>query len=194
MAGFIEKDRIATGAKGIWRKDMAMTTIATIQGEDTALRKWYRTTTEAAAIFESRWTMAALRRVDGDLHRRLRLQSSLFDTAMVTGTAEEIETHGAALCRGYAAATQALEAAVEPDDAYVLGFDGKSGFRVAIGHRKAAARRVRGLYANAVWITPDEVAAVLANLKAFNPVAEIKRLFPGAEILEVRPSEEGNQQ
>jgi hypothetical protein len=39
-----------------------------------------------------------------------------------------------------------------------------------------------------VWITPDEVAAIVANLEAFKPIAAIKRLFPGAEILGVRPA------
>jgi hypothetical protein len=42
-----------------------------------------------------------------------------------------------------------------------------------------------------IWITPDEVAAVIANVEAFKPIA-IKRLFPGAEMLEVHPGEPAN--
>jgi hypothetical protein len=50
-----------------------------------------------------------------------------------------------------------------------------------------AAERVRELHgATVIWITPDEVAAIMANLEAFKPIATIKRLFPGAEILDVR--------
>ena len=43
--------------------------------------------------------------------------------------------------------------------------------------------------ATLVWITPDEVAAIVANLEAFKPIAAIKRMFPGAEILDVCPGE-----
>jgi len=49
--------------------------------------------------------------------------------------------------------------------------------------------RVRELY-GCVCITPDEVATILANLGAFKPIAAIKRLFPGAEILSVAGKEE----
>jgi hypothetical protein len=55
---------------------------------------------------------------------------------------------------------------------------------VAIGD-KAAAERVRELH-GCICITPDEVAMILANLAAFNPIVEIKRLFPGADVLDVR--------
>jgi hypothetical protein len=111
---------------------------------------------------------------------------------MVTGSAEEIEGHGAAMCRGYRKAVQVLERAGTLDDAYLLGQDPRSGFRVAIGEQKAAAGRVREL-ATVVWITPDEVATILANLEAFRPITAIKRLFPGAEILDVRAIEGDGQ-
>jgi hypothetical protein len=66
----------------------------------------------------------------------------------------------------------------------------RSGFRVAIGQQKAAAKRVRELHGDrVVWVTPDEVAAIVANLEAFKPIAAIKRLFPGAEIVNVFPGE-----
>jgi hypothetical protein len=145
---------------------------------------------EAALPFESRWTFAALKRADAGIHRRLMDQRGIFDRMLVIGTVEEIEIHGAALCRGYAVAIQTLERAAEPDDAYLLGQDMRTGFRVAIGQQKAAAQRVRELHGDKViWITPDEVAAVLANVEAFKPVTAIKRLFPGAEMLDVHPGE-----
>jgi hypothetical protein len=37
--------------------------------------------------------------------------------------------------------------------------------------------------------TPDEVAAILANLEALKPIVAIKQLFPGAEILDLHPGE-----
>jgi hypothetical protein len=173
-----------------------MTTLATIQREHAAIRKWQVAIAEAALPFDARWTLVALRRVDYGLHRRLLDQRDLFDQALVTGTAQDIEVHGAALCRGYAIAIQALERAAEPDNAYMLGQDVRSGFRVAIGQQKAAAQRVRDVHGDkVVWVTPDEVATIVANLEGFKPIALIKRLFPGAEILDVHPSKpaKGNE-
>jgi hypothetical protein len=165
-------------------------TAATVQREQAAIRRWQAAVAEAALPFESRWTLGALRRVDRDIHRRLFEQRALFDKALITGTPEEIELHGAALCRGYGVAIQTLERAAEPDDSYMLGMDGRTGFRVAIGQQKAAAQRVRELYGESVvWITPDEVAMIMANNEAFRPIAAIKQLFPGAEILHVHPGE-----
>ena len=167
-----------------------MTTIATIQREHAAIRKWQNAVAEAALPFEARWTLAALKRADADIYQRLQDQRSLFDHALVAGTAEDIQLHGAALCRGYAKAIQVLEVAAKPDDAYMLGQDMRSGFRVAIGRRQAVAQRVREVHGETVvWITPDEVATIVANLEAFAPIAAIKRLFPGAEMLEVHADE-----
>jgi hypothetical protein len=164
-------------------------TAITLQ-EHRAISRWQTAVAEAALPFESRWTLAALKRTDSDIHRRLFDQRGLFDKALVIGTVEEIELHGAALCRGYAVAIQTLERAGEPDDAYMLGQDSRTSFRVAIGQQKAAVARVRELHGDTViWITPDEVAAILANIEAFKPIATIKRLFPGAEVLDIRPGD-----
>ena len=115
------------------------------------------------------------------------MQQDLFNRAAVTGTAEEIEGHGAALCRGYAAAVRAVETTSEPDDAYILGQDPRSGFTVAIGHQKAAAERSVELHGKSVvWISPDEVAAVLAQLEGLKALSTIKRMWPGAEIVDIR--------
>ena len=94
-----------------------------------------------------------------------------------------------AAARGYAEAAQALQDAGEADDAYMIGEDPRTGFRVIIGQQRAAARRELNGKA-VIWITPDEVAAVLANLEAFKPIAAVKTFFPGAEILYVRRTEE----
>ena len=165
-------------------------TLTDIQREQMAIRRWQGAVAEAALPFERRRTVAALKRVDPDIHRRLIAQRSLFDLALVIGTPEEIELHGAALCRGYTKAIQVLEAAAEPDDGYMLGQDMRSGFRVAVGQQKAVAQRVREVHGETVvWITPDEVATIVANLEAFKPIVAIKRLFPGAEMLDVHADE-----
>lgn len=161
-----------------------------VEREDKAVRHWLGQVSEAAAAFERRWTMAALRRVNRDLASRLIEQRNLFDEATVTGSKAEIDLHGAATCRGYTAAISAMEAAAEPDDAYLLGQDIRSGFRVAIGHQTVAADRVsEHLGQSVVFITPDEVAAVMAGLEGFKTLAIIKQRFPGCEVLDIRPGD-----
>jgi hypothetical protein len=157
--------------------------------EDNPVRHWISLVSRSAMPFESRWTSMALKRVAPDVHRRLTEQRALFDHALARGSAAKIGLQGAALCRGYTEAFRVLERAAEPDDAYQLGQDPRTGLRVAIGQQKSAAQRVRELHGEAVvWITPDEVAAFLGSLEAFGPTAAVKRLVPGAEIVDVRPA------
>ena len=139
----------------------------------------------AASPFESRWTLRALLRVDPDLHERLLDQQSLYHQALVTGASEDIEDQAAAMCRGWATVTRAMESASVPDDAYLLGFH--AGTRVAIGEQKHAIARVRNLHGNPViWITPDEVAALIAGMEA---IKAVKSLWPDAEIIRLYPKE-----
>ena len=92
LAQVEQSDLCATGAAWV-----VMMTLATIQREHAAIRKWQAAVAEAALPFEARWTLAALKRVDRDIHRRLVDQRDLFDQALVAGTAQDIEVHGAAL-------------------------------------------------------------------------------------------------
>lgn len=162
-----------------------MSEIRRMQRDDQAGRKWRAEVSTAALAFEQRWTLAALKRVNPDLHRRLIEQRNLFDKATVTGDADEVETQGGAMCRGYAAAVKALEAAGADDDAYVLGKCARTGFTIAIGEQKAAAERVREIHGErVVWFTPNELASLVNHLEAFKPLMAIKRRFPGAEIVD----------
>lgn len=159
-----------------------------LQREDATLRSWFEQVSAAAAVFESRWTMRTLCRIDTSLATRLREQRDLFDEAMVTGTDADIERHGVAMCRGYVAVCSALERAEAPDDAYMLGADVATGLRVAVGVQKAAATRAAEIH-DAIWVTPDEIAAIMASAP-FTAIAETKRLFPGAELVEFRKTED----
>ncbi|MEI7605883.1 MAG: hypothetical protein WCJ64_00730 [Rhodospirillaceae bacterium] len=144
-----------------------------------------RRVSEAAAPFESRWTLIALQRIDPDLHDRLVEQQQLYHEALVTGDSSDVEEQAAAMCRGWAAVARAMEAASVPDDAYLLGFHG--GTRIAIGEQKHAMARVRELHgAPVIWITPDEVAALVAGLEA---IKGAKSLWPDAEIIRLYPKE-----
>jgi hypothetical protein len=148
--------------------------------------------TEAALQLERRWTYAALRRVSPVIWRALHEQRDLFAEVCVTGRPREIVDHGEATVRGYQAAVQALEAAEEPDDAYMLGVDLVTGLKVAIGQQRAAVHRVMEVHGNAViWVTPDEVARMLAGLESFKAIGAVKKMFPGAEVID-RYEAEGN--
>ena len=78
------------------------------------------------------------------------------------------------------------------DDAYMLGTDLVTGTKVAIGTQKAAAQRVRQIHGNnVIWLTPDEVARMLAGLESFKTIGAVKKLFPGAEVIDRYPDETG---
>ncbi len=144
-----------------------------------------RRVSDAAAPFESRWTLTALHRTDPELHDRLLDQQGLYHQALVTGEADDVEEQSAAMCRGWAAVTRVMEAASVADDAYVLGFH--AGTRVAIGEQKHAIARVRELHGTPViWITPDEVAALVAGLEA---IKTAKSLWPDAETIRLYPNQ-----
>lgn len=145
----------------------------------------HRAVCEAAAAFERRWMLISLRRVDADLAARLAEQRALTDRAFVVGLPEDVDLHAPAMVRGWNAAVRAMETAGVQDDAYLVGFDPKTGFRVAISDQKSAADRVTEVLGkNVVFVSPDEVAAILAGLEQFKTIAAIKRMFPGAEIID----------
>jgi hypothetical protein len=147
--------------------------------------EWQGRVTEAALPFEARWTEAALRRIDPALHARFRRQRELFTAALDGGSIDDIAKHGAAMERGYVAVATAMEAAGVPDDAYQIG-RGPNGLAIAIGP-KPCFGRVEELYGDGVqWFSPDEVAAIIEMDARFKAMAEIKRMFPGAEIANVR--------
>jgi len=151
---------------------------------DSTVRHWHAEVSTAAKSFEARWTNLALRRVDSALATRLHEQRGLFDQACVTGTADEVELQGAAMCRGWAAAVRAMEQSGEPDDAYMLGSDPTTGLKVAVGHSKASVGRVAELHGqDVVWVTPDEVAGLMASVEAFKFAHAVKQHFPGAEMI-----------
>jgi hypothetical protein len=154
---------------------------------DTALRRWPPRVTEAALAFEARWTRNTLRRVDPDLADRFDRQTRLYLEAVEDGTAEQIETHGAGLCRAYAVCAAALQAAKTDDDAYLIGQ--ADGVTLAIGEARAAVDRVREKFGpGVVFFTPDELAIIIADRLEAEAVAAVKEKFPGAQIVEIRKS------
>lgn len=155
---------------------------------DEACRHWAAEISKIAQLYERRWTRLSLNRIDADLAARLAAQQSLYDSACLRGTVAEIEAQGGGLCRGWLAAIRAMEEHQVPDDAYMFGSDPVSGMRVAIGHSKASAELVAELYGkDCVWISPDEVAVLLAltndlTKEATGLAVAVKQHWPGAEV------------
>ena len=158
------------------------------------LAKLVTAITGAAEAFERRWTLAALWRVDPDLARRLEEQRALWLEASSVGDEEDIEVQGAALVRGFRAAVARMEERGAADDAYLVGRCPKTGLVVAVGHQKAAAERVREVHGpDAIWISPDEVAELLAGLPGLKALFATKRAWPGSEVVAVRKGGEAAQ-
>ena len=91
------------------------------------------------------------------------------------------------MCRGWAEIARTMEATDAEDDAYLLGLHGATGTKVAIGEQKHAIARVRDLHGDKViWITPDEVAALVGGMELLKAA---KGVFPDAEIINTYPVE-----
>lgn len=143
-------------------------------------------TQPAESAFRSRWRLSTLLRANADLHGALCEQIDLYNAALVTGSATDAREHAAAMVRGWRAACAALESPLLPDDAYFVGFDCATGTRVVIAEQQASVGRIQVVKGERVVIvTPDEVATLVAGIGL---VAEVKKFFPDAEIVSVRPA------
>lgn len=141
---------------------------------------------QAEAAFRSRWRLGTLRRADPGLHEALVEQIDLYNTSMVTGSDSDAKEQAAAMVRGWAAAVRALEAPLQPDDAYLVGVDWGTGTRVVIAEQSGSVGRVQSVKGERVVIvTPDEVARMVAGMTV---LAEVKQFFPDAELLSVTAS------
>lgn len=90
-----------------------------------SLREWRGKVAQAAEVFGSRWTIYELEEADPELALRVREQIDLFDEMCVIGTNDEIAAHGAAMVRGFTAATAAMrkqqrKAVTKPPDLQAL--------------------------------------------------------------------------
>ena len=152
---------------------------------DIAVRTWGPRVAEAALAFEARWTRNALKFHNPQLAEQFEAQLERYRRSLVVGTAAEVDVGGARLCRAYAQIAAELQAAGVSDDAYQIGRDPKSGLTIALGP-KSCCGRVHELFGNAVqWFSPDEVATIIAMDERFRALANVKRVFPGAEINQV---------
>ncbi|MET0364140.1 MAG: hypothetical protein ABW169_05760 [Sphingobium sp.] len=131
--------------------------------------------------FRSRWRMSTLARIDPDLHKLLEEQRALYDSALLKGSDAEAREQSEAMVRGWRAACQRMEAPLQPDDSYMIGFDVMTGTKVCIAHHKgchARAQQVEGQ--NVTLMTPDEVAKLLGGVSTLQ---QVKAAFPDAEFV-----------
>lgn len=137
----------------------------------------------AESAFRSRWRLSTLKRVNADLHQALSEQIDLYNQALITGSDKDCRIQSEAMVRGWRAACAALESPLLPDDSYQVGIDYNTGTRVVIAEQKDSIARVQRIDGErVVMVTPDEVARMVAGMGIF---AEVKSLFPNAEILQV---------
>lgn len=139
-----------------------------------------------AALFEARWTMNTLLRESPDLHEALEDQQGMFHESLVTGDDRQIVMHGEATCRGWQAAIIAMEKSGIADDAYHVGVFGHT--TVVIGRSKTPPQHLIEQYGeDLVYLNPREVAAIWVKIEQ---VAEVKRLWPDAEVMDIRSKAE----
>ena len=144
--------------------------------------------TAAATAFEARWTLAALARVDSELHAKLTRQIGLWHAAMRGDSAHDLERQGQGLVRGYQRAAEAMALSGEADDAFYVGHDAASGLCIAIGHQMASAAHAQEAFPGAIFLTPDELAALVGramSVRDIEGIVAVKRAWPGAVVTKV---------
>lgn len=135
----------------------------------------------AETAFRSRWRLGTLARLDPELHDRLCEQIGLYDQSLVTGTDAEAREQAQAMIRGWRAACAALERPLQPDDAYLTGWDANTNTIVVIADCSASGARAQVAAGQKILcVTPDEVARLVAGM---NIIAGAKSLFPDAEVI-----------
>jgi len=169
-----------------------------IKRADRVVEKMWQRVNDVKAKFEGRWMMLSLNRVDPVLYQNLYEQICIFDDISITGSPEDIEEHGEATIRGFEIAIKTMEKSEIVDDSYMMGCCPMTGFKIAIGSAKGSTKRVREVYGqDVVFISPDELATIVATKgecesKVIAFIHETKKLFPGAELIASRYSEEGS--
>jgi hypothetical protein len=157
---------------------------------DLMVRTWGPKVNEAALAFEARWTRLALRSFNPKYADALEQALEQFDTAMSSGTSTEIENAGTRLCRAYAVISAELASRGVPDDAYMIGRAGNT--EIIIASTPAAAEHARqNGHRFATWLSPDEIAALMALDERAKKIAACKAAFPGAEIASIKVDDVG---
>lgn len=150
---------------------------------DLMLRTWNPRVSEAALAFEARWSRSALRSYDARLADAFEEALNQYEKAVDYGSSTDIDVAGKRLVRAYGVISARLAAANVPDDAYMVGRDAKSGVEIVIAASPAAAKRAaESGHRFAKWFTPDEIATLIGLDMRAQKIADVKAVFPGAEM------------
>ncbi len=137
---------------------------------------------QAREAYQCRYTMRQLKAVDPDLYQAIRDQDDDFTLIAVTAESDaEIVDYGESTIRGWTLARERMDDVAEPEGVCLIGLH--DGTAVVISENKQSMARMREQYPQAVHMTPEEVAQLVAGVET---VAAVKRTFPGAEITAVR--------
>lgn len=136
---------------------------------------------QAEQAFRSRWRLLTLAKLNPELHQLLVEQIGLYDRALVTGSDQDARDQAEAMVRGWRAACSALESPLQPDDAYLTGWDPNTNTIVVIAECSGSGARAQiAAGQKIICVTPDEVAKIVAGV---NMIAQAKNLFPDAEVV-----------
>ena len=136
---------------------------------------------DAEANFRGRWNLETLKKVNPELSEKFDRQSQNYQRALLIGGEADIEDEGAAMVRGWHAIFEAMAAAAQEDDAYLVGFDDATGRRIVISEHPASLARADELEGNVVaHLKPDEIARMFFGL---NQVSSVKAIWPKSEVI-----------
>lgn len=138
--------------------------------------------TEAARQFEQRWMRETLKRLDPGLAEAVQEQAEMLRAAVELKSDHEVTVHAAAMLRGWAAATKAMQLAGIAEDGVLIGEFG--GITVAVGRQETVPSELVERYGKELaYLRPREVAAMYMH---YRQAQDVKVLWPDAEIIEVR--------
>lgn len=141
---------------------------------------------QAREAYQCRYTMRQLKAVDPDLYQAIRDQDDDFTLIAITADSDaDVVDYGESTIRGWTLARERMDDAAEPEGVCLIGLH--DGTAVVISENKKSMDRMREQYPQAVHMTPEEVAQLVAGMET---VAAVKRAFEGAEITAVRQKSE----
>ena len=140
---------------------------------------------QVACEMEQKWGVGRLRLlIDDNLRRRFDEQADLFNAALDAADVKGVTRHGDGMKRGWLALDQAAgDAGQLPLSPEVWEVKGPDGVIAIVRTNPEAHAIVREGRAVEVW-TLDEIARIIVKFR--DGVGTVKRLFPGAQVTDVR--------
>ena len=138
-----------------------------------------------AEEIENKWGVGRPRLlVDDDMRERFDRQAHLFNKAVTRRDVNAVRRHGEGMSKGWIALDKcASERGALPLDPDVWEWSGPDGVIAVVRTNPEAHAVLREGRAVEVW-TLEEVGRVVSGFR--DTIGEIKRVFPGAEVVDAR--------